>query len=166
MAAWGDKIVGHAGVMDITKSPHVYFGLDAADSVCRAAARFLRFRCATQTTGKLARVLIVRVARPSRKRRWEGLSRKCLRRRPFCRAPASHGPRNHWYPPEQANSGISARARRLHRLRGPRCGAARQVVLAATDVDLNSDGDDDFAARVAPRQATKNGWGRKMEAAG
>ena len=53
------------------------------------------------------------------------------------------------------NFGISAVARQLRRVFGPRGGAARQNALAATDVDANSNGESDFAEWVARRKAKK-----------
>ena len=52
----------------------------------------------------------------------------------------------------QGNLGVPAVARQMRRLFGPRGGAVRQDVLAATDADVSSNGDD-VAARATHREA-------------
>ena len=57
----------------------------------------------------------------------------------------------------KGNSGISAVVRQMRHVFGPCGGAPRQDVLAATDVDVKSNGGDDFAASAAYRNAKKKG---------
>ena len=63
----------------------------------------------------------------------------------------------------QGYLGISAVARQRRRFLGPRDGVARQDVLAATDVDGNSNDEDDFAAWVGRRGAKKKSDEKKAE---
>ena len=58
----------------------------------------------------------------------------------------------------QGNVGISVVARQVCRLSGPRGGAVRQGVSAATDADASSD-DEDMVSWAAHRKAKKQKWG-------
>ena len=54
-------------------------------------------------------------------------------------------------------------AKQMCRLVGPRGSAARQDVLVAADFDVSSNGETDFEARLAHREAKKKSEGKKTE---
>ena len=61
--------------------------------------------------------------------------------------------------------GIKDAPRQMRRLFGPCGGAARHDAVAATDVDVNLNDEDDFAAWTAHRHATlKSGKGKRRTA--
>ena len=63
--------------------------------------------------------------------------------------------------PSEAASGISDVAGQTRRLLGPQGGVAQQDAPGATDVDMNSNDGDDFAAWVVRRWAENEGAKKK-----
>ena len=150
MAAGGDVAKGHERAKKIMLLARDFFAPGAAESVYREVAHFLRPKHAAQSmAGYLARFhffaeKLIPICR------WEGRARKFLRRRyvlgmsPF---------------PSPGILGISAAARQMFRLLGPRGGAARQDVSAVADVDASSNGEDDVVPLTSRRKAKRGNRG-------
>ena len=140
-----------------------YLAPGAEDAAYQEIARSLQFKRTTEATDEYPALWTFCAVRRSPRCGWERPPQKHLRR-PFGRKMLPFpDPRNRWRRP--ARRGIREFLRRpaqRRRLFGPLVDAARQDVLAATDVDVNSN-HDDFATSVAHRKAEKRKGERGRE---
>ena len=137
-AAGSDVIMILVGKKQISGLLYDYFAPRAVGSVYREVVRNLEFkRAAQKTDGYFARLDLLR-REPESKVRVGGVSAEAFAS-VICaqNASPSRPEKSPALPSVQGNLGISAVARQMCRLSGPREDVARQDVWVATDVDAN-----------------------------